>query len=235
MGMMTHMKTIKTTDNLCRSCGLCINRIRLFDNLSDQTQRQIMSYADHERLPKGALLFSPEDKLHQLIIIRQGKLKLCGYDETGREYIYDILVDNAVLGEDLIFSDDTIGMYGEALTELHLCRLSRDVLEDLLRQNDQFSLQLIRLLGKRLSDNQATIRLLSIPDSKSRLEQYLVRRCESLGHNMIELSRDTIASAINVSRETVSRKLSEIERDGHIELIGYKKILVKHKEKMKTI
>ena len=124
-------------------------------------------------------------------------------------------------------------MYGEALTELHSVDSAETARISCVKTISFTPAD--PLLGKRLSDNQATICLLSIPDSKSRLEQYLVRRCESLGHNMIELSRDTIASAINVSRETVSRKLSEIERDGHIELIGYKKILVKHKEKMKTI
>lgn len=228
------MKTIELKDNKCLVCGLCINRIGLFENLTDEKQRQIMAHAEHKVLPKGTVLFHPGDQLDRLIIIRKGKLKLSDYDVEGREYIYDILVESAVLGEDLIFSDQTIGTYGEALTELHICSLSREVLEDLLRQNSDFSLQMIRLLGKHLAANQATIRLLSIPDSKTRLEQYLVQRCENLGHNMIELSRDTIASAINVSRETVSRKLGEIERDGNIELIGYKKIYVKNKEKLKS-
>ncbi|NMB03905.1 MAG: winged helix-turn-helix domain-containing protein, partial [Tissierellia bacterium] len=58
--------------------------------------------------------------------------------------------------------------------------------------------------------------------------------CDHLGHNLIELTRDTISSAIHMSRETVSRKLAEIERDGNIELIGYKKIYVKNKEKLKS-
>jgi|LFRM01.1.fsa_nt_gb CRP/FNR family transcriptional regulator len=218
----------------CHRCGLCIGKISLFDNLSQEKQEQIMSHANHQVLPKGSLLFLPEDQVTRLIIIRQGKLKLSGYAADGREYIYDILTSGAVFGEDTIFSQATIGMYGEALSELHICSLSKDVLEDLLKQNIEFSIQLIRLLGKRSADYQETIRLLAIPDSKKRLEQFLVNRCDHLGHNLIELTRDTISSAIHMSRETVSRKLAEIERDGNIELIGYKKIYVKNKEKLKS-
>lgn len=150
----------------CHRCGLCIGKISLFDNLSQEKQEQIMSHANHQVLPKGSLLFLPEDQVTRLIIIRQGKLKLSGYAADGREYIYDILTSGAVFGEDTIFSQATIGMYGEALSELHICSLSKDVLEDLLKQNIEFSIQLIRLLGKRSADYQETIRLLAIPDSK---------------------------------------------------------------------
>lgn len=46
--------------------------------------------------------------------------------------------------------------------------------------------------------------------------------------NFVSLNQENIASSINMTRETVSRKLSELENDGYIENIAYKKIRIKN-------
>lgn len=226
------MKKIAATS--CQACGQCINQVHLFDNLSEAQQMEIMRHAQHETLPKNSILFHPDEHVQQLIVIRQGKLKLSNYDAKGREYIYDILTAGSVWGEDTLFSQARCGMYAEALTELHICRLTLQVLEELLRNNSHFALQLIRLLGQRATDQQERIRLLSISDSTRRLAQFLVARSDHLGNDPIELSQETIAAAVNLSRETVSRKLSQLVDEGLIAHDGYKKIKIIHKEKLKA-
>lgn len=72
-------------------------------------------------------------------------------------------------------------------------------------------------------------RLLTIPDAKDRLEEYLLFRKRYIKQAEIELSRQTIASAINLSRETVSKKLQELQQEGKITLQGYKSIVVEGK------
>jgi len=217
----------------CDKCGICINRVKLFENLSASEQYHILKESRHKLFPKNTIIMRPEDQADKVIIIKTGKLKLCAYDENGKEYIYDIIGDGDILGEEAIFSENPVGMYVEAITDVNVCILTRELLESLLASNSAFAIKLIRSLGKRVAEDKNKIRLLSIPDAKKRLEQYLALCCDQIGHNQIELTRDVIASAINVSRETVSRKLSEIEKDGNIRLIGYKKIYVLNKEKLK--
>ena len=43
----------------------------------------------------------------------------------------------------------------------------------------------------------------------------------------LPLSREGLANYIGVSRETVSRKLSQLKEEGLIDLIGNRKVLIK--------
>lgn len=226
--------TVEERNLQCDKCGICINKIKLFEKLSTEEQFQILKESRHQLFPKNTIIMCPEDKADKVIIVKKGKLKLCAYDENGKEYIYDIIGDGDILGEEAIFSEDNVGMYIETITDVNACILTRELLERFLASNSAFAIKLIRSLGKRVAEDKNKIRLLSISDAKKRLEYYLVLRCDQMGHNHIELTRDVIASAINASRETVSRKLSEIENEGNIQLIGYKKIHVLNKERLKS-
>jgi CRP/FNR family transcriptional regulator len=50
----------------------------------------------------------------------------------------------------------------------------------------------------------------------------------------LPLSREGIANYIGVTRETVSRKLSMLQEEGIIELIGNKKILLLNKKALES-
>lgn len=116
-----------------------------------------------------------------------------------------------------------------------VCQITKDELIPYVMQNPDYAKKLIEGLGKKLKESMAIKKLLFIKDPKERLEGYLVNKCEDTGSNVISLSRENIGREINLTRETVSRKLKEIEAEGNVELEGYKKIIVKNKEKMKKL
>ena len=223
----------KTIDRAtCLACARCIEGIRLFRDFSDEERLHIMQTADHLLYSKGETVFSSEDPANRLIIVQQGKLKLCNYDWEGREHIYGIMTPASTLGEETLFSESSYGLRGEALTPVHLCVLSRTRLEELLRKDPDFAIRFIRSLGEKLSDSRELVSLLSIEDAKERLAHFLLSRQKLLQGEPIRLSRQTIASAINLSRETVSKKLNELAREGSILLDGYKNIRILHPEQL---
>ncbi|NLW52233.1 MAG: Crp/Fnr family transcriptional regulator [Tissierellia bacterium] len=211
----------------CDKCGLCINKIEIFEDFDAVEQMSIASQAMHEFYKKGSIIFSPQDAANRIIIITKGKLKLSDYDDEGKEYIYDIATSGDIIGEETLFSDDSYGMFGEALTDINICILSSDSLEELIALDSDFRNKFIKSLGRKFMKQRQENKLLSIFDAKDRLYQFLLMRSRKVNSNVIELTRDNIASTINVSRETVSRKLKELEEEGTIELVGYKKIIIK--------
>lgn len=218
----------------CSKCGLCINKIEIFEDFDTDEQVSIASQAVYKQYKKGSIVFTPDVKANKIIIITKGKLKLSDYDDEGKEYIYDIVTDGQVIGEETLFSEDSYGLFGEALTDLNLCILSSESLEELITLDSDFRNRFIKILGRKFIKQRQENKLLSIVDAKERLHQFLSMRSEKLNSNVIGLTRDTIASSINISRETVSRKLKELEEEGIIELDGYKKIILTNKGKLKN-
>lgn len=226
---------MKELARTCPSCGLCIQSIDLFKDLSDEDKMLLMNGATHINLTDGRVLFEPDDPAHSVFVVKSGKIKLSNVDEEGEEYIYAILSSGETLGEELIFTEESYNMMGTSLGRSSICKFTRDQIMSLIRERPEFTNKLIETLGRKLRESREDLRIRSIPSAKERLEQYLVHRHELLGGRDIELSRETIASSINLSRETVSRKLMEIEAEGTIELTGYKKIRLLHPEKIKQL
>lgn len=219
----------------CSGCGLCATEIELFEGLDRKEHIALTTKSIHENYKKNDILFSPEDDADRIIIIRSGKVKLCDYDENGKEYIYDIVAAGGIIGEQKIFSGGLFDSYGICLTNVATCTLTKIIIEDLILENPSFGVKFIGTMGKKLAETRELSRILSIDNPKKRVAEFLVTRSNILGGNEIELSRETIASAINLSRETVSRKLTELSKDDLVELIGYKKIFIKDKAKLLNI
>ncbi len=221
--------------NLCKCGGLCIENIEMFNDLSYESKMEIMDHSNHIHVKDKTILFNPQDKVDSIIVVKKGKLKLSNYDDQGQEYIYKILEENDTYGEELIFADENFNMYVESIGKTMVCQITKDELIPYVMQNPDYAKKLIEGLGKKLKESMTIKKLLFIKDPKERLEGYLVNKCEDTGSNIISLSRENIGREINLTRETVSRKLREIEAEGNVELEGYKKIIVKNKEKMKKL
>lgn len=220
---------------LCKCGDLCIENIEMFKDLSQESKMEIMDHSNHIHVKDKTIIFTPQDKVDSILVVKEGKLKLSNYDDQGQEYIYKILEKNDTYGEELIFADENFNMYVESIGKTMVCQITKDELIPYIMGNPDYAKKLIEGLGKKLKESMAIKKLLFIKDPKERLEGYLVNKCEETGSNIVALSRENIGREINLTRETVSRKLNEIQAEGSIKLDGYKKIIVKNKEKMKKL
>ena len=99
----------------------------------------------------------------------------------------------------------------------------------------EIGIKLLSVIGSKLSTANELIEMLSINDAKSRLAGFLLHRSSRVKKDIIELSREDIAAYINLTRETISRKLNELQDEGIIELSGHKRIKINDKEALRTI
>lgn len=221
--------------NLCNCDQMCIDNIEMFKDLDHKSKMEIMSHSKHIHVKDKTILFSPQDKVDSILVVKEGKLKLSNYDSNGIEYIYRILDINDTFGEELVFAKENYNMYVESIGKTTVCQITKDELIPYIMENPDYAKKLIEALGQKLKESMTIKKLLFIKDPKERLEGYLVNKCEENNTDVISLSRENIGREINLTRETVSRKLTEIEAEGNVELVGYKKIIVKNKEKMKKL
>jgi len=96
-------------------------------------------------------------------------------------------------------------------------------------------LKVIRALSHRLSEAEQLIEDLGIKNSEQRVISLLLQLAAKLGRKdpqgsiTIELlaSREELAHLIGTTQETLSRRLSSLEEDGLIAIIGQKRIILK--------
>jgi len=212
----------------CQKKDACLSKINLFNKIGIDESKSIYISSIHRNIKKGQNIFFSDDPVDKIIVIRHGKIKASSYDEDGRESIRKIYLEGDIIGEDSIFLDNTYNSNGIAIEDTGVCQIDKNLLRNILVKDHDFSLNMIKSLSEKLYDTERLLEILSIKDSYKRLAAFLLYRSKMSKNNLVSLNQENIASSINMTRETVSRKLSELEKDGYIENIAYKKIRIKN-------
>lgn len=208
----------------CNNRGMCLSKVKLFKELGVDESKSIYLTSEHTDYEKGDTVFNINAPKDKIIILRYGKIKASTFDENGRESIGHIYVEGDIIGDDSIFLDKNYESTGITIEKTGICTLDKNILRNILVKDPNFSIKMINNLSEKLFEAQKLLEILSIKESYKRLAAFLVFRSKLTKSDTIELNQETIASSINISRETVSRKLSQLEKEGYVDPITYKKI-----------
>ena len=215
----------------CNHCSkLCTSKIPLFEPLSLEEQKELVSNARHLDFKRGETVFHEYDPADKILVIRYGKAKINRYSLEGKEYVLDILVEGDIYGEQNIFGGKVFESNAVVLGECGVCLISLSDIQALILKRPEIGVKLLNVVGQKLSAANELVQLLSVNDAKARVAGFLLFRSSRIKGETIELTRDDISAFINVRRETISRKLGELRRDGAIELEGNRRIRVRNKD-----
>ena len=172
---------------------------------------------------KGTTLFLENDKCSSIGIVINGQVSIVSYLNDGKEIIYNVLKENEIFGNNLIFSSDPY-YKGNIITneDSLIAMVSKKHLCEILSSNNKFMIEYLRIssdFAKKLNNN---IKLLSIDSVEERFLFYLHEHQNKIEYSSIS----SLASLIYVERETLSRLISKllkqnkiIKKDKTIELL----------------
>lgn len=207
----------------CADCGLCLGQIELFQHLSADEEARFLARTKERRVMPGDILFQPGDRADHILILRSGELKLSTFEMDGRERIEAIVLAGEIIGEECAVQGDVYQTRAEVLRPSAICLLPIAEIRGVMQENPDFAFSIVRSIAQKLADAREMVRLVSIQDAKERVLQFLEMQAQRFSGD-IDWSQQMIASAINLSRETVSKKLTELAEEGRILQSGYKKI-----------
>ncbi|WP_099467170.1 Crp/Fnr family transcriptional regulator [Konateibacter massiliensis] len=220
----------------CMTCNhLCTSKIALFEPLSVEEQKELIAKAQHLDYKRGDTIFHETDTADKIMIVRYGKIKINRYSFEGKEYVLDILVDGDIYGEQNIFGGKSFGANAVPLGEAGVCLISQSDIQALILKRPEIGVKILNVVGEKLSLTNELVRLLSVNDAKARVAGFLLLRSSRIKGKTIELTREDIAAYINIRRETISRKLGELQAEGAIKLEGNKKIHVQNTDILREI
>lgn len=210
-------------------------RCKIFKELNNDQKDIIKEFSIFKEAKKNEIIFSEGDDIDSVLVLDTGKIKINSYSSDGKEYIFDILVSEDAYGENLLFGKKKYNVNLVAITDIKYYLIPFKSIEKMLFEYPEMSLKIIEILSKRLDNSLELNEILFEDDAFLKVAGYLIYRSKRLNSNVIELSREEIASNINLRRETVSRKLSELKDQGLVELNGNRNITILDKNRLKAL
>jgi CRP/FNR family transcriptional regulator len=219
----------------CENCQyqLCVSRVPIFSGLISEELSKVANLIVKKKYEKGELIIMEGSYSNNLIIIDQGQVKVFRYTIEGKEQILYIFAQGDFFGEKNLLRNKEASYNVEALETTKICMINKKDFQELLRDYPEIGIKVIEELCIRMDKIEGTVQSMGTKSIESRINGVLLDFVDRYGKKhpkgvLVELplSREGIANYIGTARETVSRKLSALQDEGIIEMIGNKKILV---------
>ncbi|MDF2541402.1 MAG: transcriptional regulator, Crp/Fnr family [Herbinix sp.] len=236
------MKQASHCDN-CTLCQhkLCARRVPIFQELNQDELNHVVQLIIRKKYSKGEMIVFEDGLLDSLMIINRGQVKAFRDTQEGKEQILYIFSEGDFFGEKNLLITQKASYHVEALEETLICMIqSRDFLK-LLKEYPEISLKIVEQLSHRIDRLEQMIRNMGTKNIEARVSAVLLEFAMKYGKEQSEgvlielpLSREGIANYIGVARETVSRKLSILQEEGIINMIGNKKVVILDKKALEN-
>ncbi len=186
------------------------------------------------RKSAGAVVVEEGKVPDGLYVLLRGRVNLVRQGEGGRDLILSALGRGDVFGESCAFDKSGMSTRAITATPVELLRIPADILASHVRREPETMLRLMQLLTDKLRDIENVASSLALYDVEQRLRRTLARLVQRQGRRSPTSSswilapvptQSELARMVGSCRETVSRTLSAMARDGLLSSSGRRMIL----------
>jgi CRP/FNR family transcriptional regulator, cyclic AMP receptor protein len=199
-----------------------LRELPLFGGLGDDALRRVADRVVARRLARGQILFREGQACHGLYVVASGRVVVYQAAPDGREHILDGAGPGQSLAELPLFDGGPYPASARAAEDTTLLFLSQADFQTLYRSNPEIADAIIGHLGKRMRRMVRLVERLSLKDVPARLAATLLDHAATTGAlrsgAAFRLPRThyELAAELGTSRESVTRALARLARDGAI-------------------
>ena len=194
----------------------------LFTGLSKAQYEALARIGIRRSFRKGERIFSEGDEGTGFYMVIDGRVKIFKVSSEGKEQILHLFGPGESFGEVSVFTGR--GFPADAVTALQTTVLffPRMAFTALIQKDPALALNMLGQLSMRLRHFAGLIEDLSLKEVPGRLAKYLLYLSSKDGDRemALDISKVQFASVLGTIRETLSRILAKMHRQGLIRLRG---------------
>ncbi len=206
--------------------------IPLFSELSEDDLREIVKLAVRQIYKKDNMILIEEEIGSTMFIILDGRVKISRISDDGREVILSILSEGDFFGEMSILDGQNRSANVVTLDDSKIMVIRREDFLQMLHDYPQIAINLLKELAQRLRRSDAQIKSLSLQNATGKVASTLLRIADDSGKihlGQVEIPRlppqQDLANMAGTSRETISRVLKALTKQGHLRKEGSRLII----------
>jgi CRP/FNR family transcriptional regulator len=217
----------------CATCGALATGI--CSALAGAELDELSALGHSRRLAPGQALLWEGENSAAVASIRTGLMKLTTVSAEGREQIVGLAHPGDFIGRPFAEAPSYSAV---ALGEVQLCMFGRQEFERFLGQHPQLAVALLRRTLDDLDRARRTMLLLGRGSAEQRVAALLLtfaRNVEACARFDLPLGRQEMADVLGLTIETVSRQLTQLRRDGVIDLAGRRGVILTRADQLEAL
>lgn len=194
----------------------------LFADLDAATRATFDAQVRAATYAVGHTFFAPEDQGDRIFLLRSGRVRLYRLSPEGRALTVAVLEPQAVFGEMALTEGWHHDSFAEAMTDVQVGVVRRDILRALLDRHPAVALRVMAVMSSRIRAVERKLADIAFKSVAQRLATVLL----SLGdprdsvpaadRRVVRYTHQQLAEMIGSYRETVTKVLGEFREAGLI-------------------
>jgi CRP/FNR family transcriptional regulator len=211
-----------------------LGTVSLFASLTEQERDAIVGVMSHKKVKKREILFYEGEPCTAIYLLAHGTVKVYKTTEDGREQIVNVLYERDMFPHIGMFGGSPYPATAEAMEESLLYSINVQELTALLKGNSALCIRLLQILEGKIRDLQRRLSDVLSKDMKEKIMNTLSSLAKSRGTEVaggyslkMELTHQDLADMVGTTRETASRIISQLKKEGLIEFDAHS-IWIRH-------
>lgn len=202
-----------------------LRQIGFFRALSDEDLERVVRHTRELSLARGQVLFNRGDQAQGFHFVIEGQIKLAISSPAGNEKVVEVIHPMQTFGEAVMLLERPYPVFAQAVLDTRLLHIGQGIVSELIDHDPLFARKLLAGMAMRLHGLIQDVETYSLRSSTQRVIGYLL---QSSGDEQLELptefdlptSKQTIASRLNLTPETLSRIFADLSQAGLIHVHG---------------
>ena len=219
----------------CQTCRapICISQINLFRHLSPVQRGKIIKHVNRVAFNRGDIFLNQGDQISEFVIVSRGQFKAVTVSPEGKSHVIQYFKTGDFFGQDSLFKEKELPYTIQAMSEGALCMIDSATMHELIHNEPDLALSILNELNNRVNQLESELSTFHVETLEVRLMNLLEQLSQDYGVQLKHgikinnpLSQDDMAMRLGVSRESVNRKLKQLEKDERIKLQSRREIII---------
>lgn len=207
-----------------------LQRCTLTQGMTDEEIRELLASSEVKlrHYDKGEVIFHDGEKPKGLYILLQGSVRILKDTFSGRQiFLSDIDEPGDMFGEVYEVLQQPYDMYVEASAKTELLAMSSQLFswnagETVTHSALKVQRNLMRIFARKAYNMHNKIKVLASGSLREKIVRFLFQQLGQDRTVELTVSREYLAAYLAVTRPSLSRELSAMQRDGILEVVGKK-------------
>ncbi len=203
-----------------------LRSVPLFAELDDDELLAASKLFTERSYRRGQVVFVEEETGQFMYVVREGRVKVSRWLPSGKEVILAFHPAGDTFGEMSLIDGFSVPATVTAVVPSAILTMSGPRFHELL-DNPRFNRALLRALSARCRDAWQQMGLLGYDNAEARIRMALYRLCQTRGASTeagvrieLRLTHRELANVAGLTRETTTRVLSQLQREGALDSEG---------------
>ncbi len=199
-----------------------LTQFTVFTTLEKHEMEPIVEIAGSKKYETGTMIFMQDEPMTNVYFIQKGKINIYKTDYEGKEQIVNVLQKDDMFPHQGFFRKGNYPAHAEVLDEAILVNIPILSFENFLLTHPEISIKMFRVLSDIIIDLQIRLKEKMMYTMYDQILLLLIRLTKKNGEEVdedyhritIKLTNSQLANMIGTSRETISRTLTQLKREG---------------------